>query len=1010
MSPPEGTDKRGTDEVHRSSRYQHLMSYHVQNALLVTSLYDSFILAEDGNLGELVLTEFLDLNLRHSPELTHVSSGQEALKHLTDQRRVDLIISSLHVGDMSVLELADRVRGSGLDVPIVVLAYDARELSDFVVGNDLSSVERVFLWQGDVKILLAIVKYIEDLRNLPHDTGEAGVPAIIVVEDNVRYYSSFLPVIYSELMHHAHNLMPEGLNMAHKLMRIRARPKILLCETYEEAWGYIEQYTDEILGVISDIEFPRAGQLDVVAGVELARQVRALRHDIPIMLQSGRPENEQLARLAGASFLLKDSPVLLHDLRDFMAHGFGFGDFVFRLPDGTEVDRAHDLQTLVERLRVVPEESVAYHASGNHFSRWLKTRTEFALAEELRPRRLSDFGSVEELRLYLIRSIEDYRRRQNLGVVVDFDRDRFDGWVPFTRIGSGSMGGKARGLAFVNYLLKGYDLPARFPGVRVAVPTSTVLGTDLFDDFLDRNRLRDFAIECQDDEKILARFLTARFPESARRDLAAFLRLVRRPLAVRSSSLLEDNQYQPFAGIYQTFMLPNNHMDEDVALAQLVAAVKRVYASTFSSHAKAYLDATPYRLEEEKMGVVIQQVVGAPHGNLFYPDFAGVARSHNFYPSPPAESADGIAAVALGLGRTVVSGERCLRFSPKYPRHVLQFSSVQDYLKYSQREFWAISMDGTTEGSFEGQTSQLTHCSLDAAEAHGTLQSVGSTYSPENDAVYDGLARPGVRLVSFAPVLKHGLFPLAEILDFLLEIGEEGTSAPVEIEFAVNLATRPGAPKEFGFLQMRPLALTREFEELDMGVVRPPDVLVESSCVLGHGRLEDIRDIVMIDYERFDRSASQEAARDVAHFNAELKARDVPYLLIGVGRWGSADPWLGIPVTWDQIAGVRVIVEAGFKDIRVTPSQGTHFFQNLTSSNVGYFTVNEDVGEGAVNWSWLAKQPAMKETETVRHLRFDQPLIVTMNGKTNEGVILKPGASPIMELESEDLTKQSGWF
>ena len=410
------------------------------------------------------------------------------------------------------------------------------------------------------------------------------------------------------------------------------------------------------------------------------------------------------------------------------------------------------------------------------------------------------------------------------------------------------------------------------------------------------------------------------------------------------------------------------------------------------------------------MGVVIQQVVGAAHGSLFYPDFGGVARSHNFYPSPPAVSADGIAAVALGLGRTVVSGERCLRFSPRYPRHVLQLSSVQDYLKYSQREFWAIAMDGTVEGAFDGQTSRLIHCSLDAAEAHGTLQSVGSTYSPENDAVYDGLARPGVRLVSFAPVLKHGLFPLAEILDFLLEIGEEGTSAPVEIEFAVNLATPPGAPTEFGFLQMRPLALTREFEELDMGSVRPQDVLVESSCVLGHGRLESIRDVVMIDYERFDRSASQETARDVAHFNAELRARDVPYLLIGVGRWGSTDPWLGIPVTWDQIAGVRVIVEAGFKDIRVTPSQGTHFFQNLTSSNVGYFTVNEDVGEGTVNWSWLAKQPAVDQTETVRHLRFDRPLIVTMNGKTNEGVILKPGAKPVVELESAELTGEFSWY
>jgi CheY-like chemotaxis protein len=938
-----------------------------------------------------------------------VSTGGEALKLAAVHRRHDLIISSLHVGDMSVLELAQRARDAGLDVPIVVLAYDARELNEFVAENDLSGIERVFLWQGDVKILLAIVKYIEDRRNLPHDTGEVGVPAIIVVEDNVRYYSSFLPMIYSELMHHAHNLMPEGLNLAHKLMRIRARPKILLCETYEEAWGFVQRYPDEILGVISDIEFPRDGQLDVVAGVELARQTRNLRNDIPIMLQSGRPENEQLARLAGASFLLKDSPVLLHDLREFMARGFGFGEFVFRLPDGSEVERAQDLPSLIEKLAIVPEESVAYHAAGNHFSRWLKTRTEFRLAEALRPRKLTDFGSVEELRQFLIRSIEDYRQGQNIGVVVDFDPERFDGKAPFTRIGSGSMGGKARGLAFVNYLLKDYGATTKFPSVRIAVPPTTVLGTDLFDDFLDRNHLRDFAIECESDEEILERFLAARFPESARRDLAVFLKYVREPIAVRSSSLLEDNQYQPFAGIYQTFMLPNHTHDEDIALAQLVAAVKRVYASNFSSHAKAYLDATPYRLEEEKMGVVIQEVVGAAHGGLFYPDFAGVARSHNYYPTEPARSEDGIAAVALGLGRTVVSGERCLRFSPPYPRHVLQFSSVQDFLKYSQREFWAIDLDNTTSGTRDAVDSRLVHCDLSVAERHGTLQHVGSTFSPENDAVYDGLSRPGVRLVSFAPVLKHGLFPLAEILDFLLDVGEQGTSAPVEIEFAVNLATPPGAPKEFGFLQMRPLALTREFEELEVGTIRSQDVLVESSSVLGHGRIDDIHDVVMIDYEQFDRSQSQVAAADVAYFNARLKARDVPYLLIGVGRWGSMDPWLGIPVTWDQIAGVRVIVEAGFRDIKVAPSQGTHFFQNLTSSHVGYFTVNEDNGEGRVTWPWLMQQPAVEERGSVRHLRFDRPLLVTMNGKTNEGFILKPGATPDYGTDTE-LLRASGSY
>jgi CheY-like chemotaxis protein len=974
------------------------MSHHIQDILLVTSLYDSFILAEDGNLGELVLTEFLDLNLRHSPELTHVSTGEEAIGLATERRRYDLIISSLNIGDMTVVDLAEQLRDAGLSTPIVLLAYDARELSDFLTTHDVSEIERIFLWQGDVKILLAIVKYIEDRLNLTHDTGQVGVPAIIVVEDSIRYYSSFLPVIYSELMHHAQNLVPEGVNRAHKLMRIRARPKILLCQTYEEAWGYISQYPDEILGVISDIEFPRRGELDGLAGVELARQVQALRYDIPIMLQSSRPENEALARYAGASFLLKDSPVLLQQLRAFMAGGFGFGDFVFRLPNGEEVDRAADLQRLIEKLKTVPAESIAYHSAGNHFSRWLKTRTEFSLAEKLRPRKLSDFGGVEELRQHLVDSMEEYRRDQNVGVVVDFERDRFDASVPFTRIGSGSMGGKARGLAFVNFLLKQHGASSRFPGVRITVPPAVVLGTDIYDEFLDRNRLRDFAIKCQDDKEILERFLTARFPRTIEKDLEAYLSQVDYPLAVRSSSLLEDNQYQPFAGIYDTFMLPNNHQDPDIRLEQLVATIKQVYASAFSSHAKAYLDATPYRLEEEKMGVVIQRLLGARHAGLFYPDFAGVARSYNFYPTPPFGSGDGIAAVALGLGRTVVEGERCLRFCPRYPRHILQFSSVNDFLNYSQREFWAVDLGLGTEAVHDPHDFRMVKLGLDRAEEQGTLHAVGSTYSPENDAVYDGLARPGVRLVSFAPVLKHDRFPLAQVLDYLLKIGAQGTSAPVEIEFAVNLSTPPGAPAEFGFLQMRPLAISREFEELEIGELRREDVLVESASVLGHGRIDDIRDVVVIDYDRFDRSMTHEAAADVAHFNAELKARGIPYVLIGVGRWGSADPWLGIPVTWDQIAGARTIVEAGFKDLRVTPSQGTHFFQNLSSSHVGYFTVNQDVGEGLVDWEWLAAQPALKDTRTVRHVRLDEPLVVVMHGKTNRGVIFKPGCAPTLKL------------
>jgi hypothetical protein len=709
------------------------------------------------------------------------------------------------------------------------------------------------------------------------------------------------------------------------------------------------------------------------------------------MLQSSLPRNESLARSVGADFLLKGSPMLLNQLLHFMTRNFSFGDFVFRLSDGTEVGRASDLRGLEKQLRTVPAESLAYHGEQNHFSNWLKARTEFALAHKLRPRKVEDYPTLEHLRKDLILAIREYRLERDRGVVADFDRDLFDASTNLYRIGGGSLGGKARGLAFVNFLLNTYPVEERFEGVEVAVPPSVVLGTDVFDRFLDENDLRDFAIKVRDDAEIHRRFQEARFPERIRGDLAAYLGLIRYPLAVRSSSLLEDSPYQPLAGVYETYMLRNNEADTQSRLERLIAAVKRVYASTFSERAKAYMESTRYRLEEEKMAVIIQKIVGGVHGSRVYPDFSGVVRSHNFYPTGPMTAADGIAAVALGLGKTVVEGETCLRFCPLYPKHLVQFSSVSDLLENSQRAFYALQLDDDNRSRVPAGSEMTVHrFGLEVAERDGVLASVGSTYSPENDAVYDGLSRPGPRLVSFAPVLKHGLFPLAELLTFLVEMGSWGTSSDVEIEFAVNLSAAPGAPKEFGFLQMRPQAMADDVEDLEISELPEARILCQSPSVLGNGRLNDLQDIVVVNYSRFDRSRSQEAAREVAHFNAKLSHQGIPYGLLGVGRWGSTDPWLGIPVTWEQIAGVRVIVESGFRDFRVTPSQGTHFFQNLTSCNVGYFTVNPEIGDGAVDWDWLEVQQAEEEGKFFRHLHFDQPMVVLMNGKTQEGVILKP--------------------
>ncbi len=976
----------------RFQDFEVLMSARVENIILVSSLYDKFILQEDGQLSEVILGEFLDLHLHHTTGLTHVSSGSEALALAAGNRSFNLIITAINVGDMDACDLAQAVQEQGLDIPVVVLAYDSSELAAFIAHHDVRNIDRMFLWQGDARILLAIVKYMEDKLNVANDTEIAGVQVILVVEDSIRYYSSFLPMIFTEVISHSQRLLPEGVNVAHKILRMRARPKILLCTTFEEAWEYFTTYQEDVLGIISDMEFPHHGETDPMAGVEFARMVKAAWADVPIVLQSGRPENEAYAREVGASFLLKGSPTLINDLRELMVEQFAFGDFVFRLPTGEQIARAPDLRTLAEYLHTIPVESLLYHASRNDFSRWLKARTEFALAHRLRPRQLPQFDDAEAMRRDLIDTVEEYRREQGRMLVADFDRDTFDTTSSFSRIGSGSLGGKARALAFVRHLLNIFDMYNRFPGVQVTVPPSVVVGTDVFDQFLEDNDLRDMALHTDDEAAIDERFLAAELPPEVVRDLASFLELIRYPLAVRSSSLLEDSQYHPMAGVYSTFMLPNNHPSHEVRLHQLQMTIKRVYASTFSRHARQYLEATPYRLEEEKMAVMVQKLVGSPHEARFYPDISGVARSYNFYPSPPMEAEDGIAVVALGLGRSVVEGEKVQSFCPRYPRHVMSSGTVNDIVQGSQREFWALEIGDPCLG--DDHQIWERRFGLDVAERDGTLSMLASTFSPENEAIYDGLARPGVRLVTFAPILKFGLFPLAEIVQLLLEIGSRGMGAPVEIEFAVGLSGAAEAPKEFGFLQMRPMSLSRDLEEFDLDEFPEDAVLCRSPRILGNGLVDDLWDVVVVDPARFERAHSREVAREVAGFNAVLSREGRSYVLIGLGRWGSADPWLGIPVTWDEIAGARIIVESELTDIKVTPSQGSHFFQNLTSFGVGYFTVSQEAGGGCVDWEWITAQPAVAEGAFVRHLRLAAPLTALMNGKTRHGAILKPGSDP----------------
>ena len=988
-------EQLATEDIYgsRIKSFQKLMRFKVRDILLVASLYDQYLFEEDGRLYELIRQEFQVLNLSHPPEITHVTSGEEAIELLTSGENFDLVITTLHIEDMPVIRFAQKVRQTGIDIPMILLAYDNREKKEILTNYDTSVFDRIFIWHGDYRLLVAMIKHIEDKLNVHSDTATVGVQVIILVEDDISFYSSYLPLLYTQILNQSLRLITEGVNLTHKFLRLRARPKILLCSTYEEAWTCFETYEEYVLGVISDIDFLRNGEKDPNAGFKFAEAVRERKDDIPILLQSGDAHAALKASEIGAGFLQKGSPTLLRDLTNFVMTRFGFGDFIFRTPDGMEVGRAANLKQLEEQLHTVPDECVQFHARRNHFSNWLKARTEFWLAHKLRPQKVEDFATIKELRDDLIGALRMYQETRQRGIITEFSKGTFDPINSFARIGTGSVGGKARGLGFVNTLINNYNLRDKFEGVEISVPSAVVVATDVFDRFLRENHLDKIVLEAKDDEELLLRFVDAPyFPPDIIFKLIDFLEMSLEPLAVRSSSLLEDSQYQPFAGVYQTYMIPNNNANPEIRLKELLESIKLVYASTFAKKAKDYMKATAYRMEEEKMAVIIQRMVGTPHHNRFYPEFAGVAKSYNFYPVPPQKSEDGIVQVALGLGFTVVEGRNSVRFCPKFPRHLLQFFSTKETIRNAQQEYLVLDLTSTfSHENHETPDVMIKHYDLTTAEEDNTLYYVGSTYSPEDDAVYDGVSRAGKRVVTFAPVLKHKIFPLPEILDLLLDMGTWGMGTHVEIEFAVNMNTPPGTPKEFAMLQIRPLVMSLEFEELDVDQFNHQNLICQSEQVLGNGVIQDIYDIVIVDAERFERSKSKETAREVSEINTRLLSENRPYVLIGMGRWGSMDPWLGIPVTWDQISGAAVIVESGFKDIDVTPSQGSHFFQNITSFRIGFFTVDASHHLGFIDWEWLRAQPALQELNHVRHLRFERPIVAKINGRKNKGVIVKPG-------------------
>jgi CheY-like chemotaxis protein len=913
--------------------FHDLMKFRVREILLVSSFYDAFVLEEDGGLSERIFSEYIDLNLRFIPRITRVSSAEEALE-VVKKGGFDLVITMTRIADMNPLEFGKRVKEMQPGTPVILLTYEWVEVSMLIKLRESKSIDKVFYWTGDTRILLAVIKYIEDLKNLDNDI-RLGVRVILVIEDSPKFHSIYLPIIYTEIMTQTRLLISEGVNDLHRLLRMRARPKILLAETYEQGKKLYKKFKDNLLGVISDIRFPRKGEIDPNAGFRFARKVKREIPDLPFLLQSSSLDNRDVAYQNGLDFLHKQSDNLLHDLHRFILSNFGFGDFVFRNAKGEEIGRARNLNEFEEMLQIIPRESVELHASRNHISIWLRARTEFEAAEKLRPMKVSDFDNIDDLRRHLVREIQKLKLRNQYGVITDFGQTRLDSRNSFVRLGSGSLGGKARGIAFLNALLAKTRLPEKFENVEVRTPFTFVICSEVFEEFVQENDLQEFAIMETRNGIIAKRFLKARLPERIRKDLKSLLEEIDYPIAVRSSSLLEDSQMLPFAGLYSTFMLPNNHRVFKRRLRQLYDAVKLVFASVFYKSPKEYVKNTNFRIEEEKMAVIIQQVVGQEYNGKFYPVISGTAQSYNYYPISHLEPEDGVVQLALGLGLYVAEGAQTFRVSPRYPEMNPPYSSAVEFLRKSQNTFYALDMTNQELKISKNEKFSLNRCDLAEAEKDGTLFFVASTFSGADNAIRDTISIPGPRVLTFANMLKYNVFPLADVLEEILKIGKESFGSHIEMEFAVNLFKDKTRTPQFYLLQIRPMVAGHENVEVSLDDVDPETVFCRSGHTMGNGVMGELYDVVFIDPDTFDVSKSRQIAQEVGELNKKLSNENRHYVLIGFGRWGTADPWLGTPVEWHQISNARMIIESNLGAFNVDPSLGSHFFHNLTSLEMG---------------------------------------------------------------------------
>lgn len=972
--------------VFNDTAFNTLMKKRIYHVLLIASNYDTFMLEDDGRIDEQIFNEYVSLNLRYPPQFIQASTKEQAYQIL-EEENIELVIFMLSAFEEQTFS---DIKQKHPEIPVVLLTPFSREVSLKLNSGALKELDYVFSWLGNADILLAIIKLIEDRWNTDHDVSTVGVQVIILVEDSVRFYSSYLPNIYKIIFKQSKSFMTEGLNEHQMMLRMRGRPKILLATTYEEAEEIYHKYKNNLLGIISDMSYKRNGKLDKQAGLHFCKMVKGYDKYTPILLQSSSEGVQEIAKKIKVGFINKNSKNLSFQLRNFITQYFAFGDFVFIDPKThEELLRAADLKSLQECLFHIPDESFLYHTKRNHISKWLRARALFPLADIFKRFQPEDFSDLDEIRRYLYDAIAKYRMYKGRGVIAEFKRDQFDEYLTFTRIGDGSIGGKARGLAFLDSMIKRNNLINRYDNVVITIPRTVVLCTDIFDEFMEENHLYDIALSNTPDEEILHAFVSARLPFRIHEDLYTFISVTRNPIAIRSSSLLEDSHYQPFAGIYSTYMIPNIPDDDRLMIEKLSIAIKCVYASAFYKNSKDYMSATLNVIDEEKMAIVLQEVCGKQHGQRFYPTLSGVARSVNFYPIEPEQPEDGIANIAFGLGKYIVDGGNTLRFSPKYPKKILQMASAEMALTETQRTFFALDLNPDKFVASTDDSINLLNLRIKEVENDNSLKWVASTYDYQNKMLRDGINYNGKRLITFAHILKHDIFPLAKILDSVLKIGQHEMNKGIEIEFAMDLNVPKDTPVIFNVLQIRPIVDNNESIEEDLAIIPKENTILATKNALGNGIVKNIHDIVFVKPKSFDAARTNEIAEKIGKLNETFIGENKNYILIGPGRWGSTDSWLGIPVKWSQISAARLIVESGLKNYRIDPSQGTHFFQNLTSFRVGYFTINPFIEDGFYDIDYLNRFDAVYEDEFIKHIRFENPVLIKIDGKKKVGVVMK---------------------